>query len=522
MASRIWFRTMNKKIISFCIVLFSIFVISFASAAEPSVCCEKTTSGLFCQDVQSSECAQGVKQAPTACESTSFCRQGFCYDSIEGTCMDNTPQLVCNSNNGTWSETKPAQCELGCCTLGDQAAFVTLVRCKKLSSFLGLKTNYNQGITDETQCILSVQNTEKGACVFEREFEKTCKLTTRAECTSLSGASTGNSTQEFFAGKLCSAPELGTNCGPTRKTTCLPGKDGVYFIDSCGNPANIYDASKINDEDDYWANIKDITESCNTGKDNANSQSCGNCNYLLGSFCRETSKETAKPAYGEFICADLNCKDTSNGESYKHGESWCVDNDAGERDSSDNSVGSKFYKHLCINGKELVEPCEDFRQKECIEDKITTSLGDFSQAACTPNRWQDCLVQDNKKDCENTDRRDCAWKIGVKLTGSNLSASAENGACLPKNTPGIKFWEGEEAKSICAQGNFQCIVTFEKGLFGGEECKKNCECLDDGWSKQRSELCSALGDCGPKINWVGDKGYKEGFKITEGKVKSKK
>ena len=51
---------MNKRLITLGIFLFSIFVISFGSAAEPSVCCEKTTSGLFCQDVPSSECVQGA------------------------------------------------------------------------------------------------------------------------------------------------------------------------------------------------------------------------------------------------------------------------------------------------------------------------------------------------------------------------------------------------------------------------------------------------------------------------------
>lgn len=501
------------------ILIVSAFIISFAffslaSAIEPTVCCEKTVSGLFCQNVPSSQCSADSRQVPTSCESTSYCKPGTCYDSGEGTCLDNTPQIVCNANSGIWSESKPAQCNLGCCVLGDQAAFVSLVRCKKLSAFLGLETNYKKEITNEAQCVLSVSNQEKGACVYDFEFEKTCKFTTRAEC---SGGVNGTSSKgEFFLGKLCSAEELGTKCGPTRETILVSGKDEVYFKDTCGNPANIYDASKINDKN-YWANVFDKSESCNPSSANGNSQSCGNCNYLLGSFGRKASKETAKPTYGEYICQDLNCKNTLNGQSYKHGESWCVYNDEGSEDKGLNSVGSRFYKHICINGEEVLEQCADFRQEECIEDKIETNAIKFSQAACRVNRWQDCTTQTDALDCGNTDRRDCIWKPGIKLSGTN----ATGGACLPKNTPGLKFWE-EEALSICAQGNARCIVTYEKGLFGGEECSDGCECLESKWEEERANICMNLGDCGPNINWVGDHWYKPGYKVTVGKAKSSK
>ena len=121
-----------------------VLVITNVSAQTNTVCCEKTNSGAFCQNVPAEECASGFQAVPTACESTSFCKPGTCFDSNEGTCLDNTPQLVCNDNGGVWSEESPPQCELGCCILGDQAAFVTLVRCKKLSAHLGLETNYDK------------------------------------------------------------------------------------------------------------------------------------------------------------------------------------------------------------------------------------------------------------------------------------------------------------------------------------------------------------------------------------------
>lgn len=538
---------MNKKIIfAFAGIFIALAFAQIAYAAETAtstVCCEKTKSGFYCQDVPAAECEQNARQIPTSCSSTSFCKGGTCYDSSEGTCLDNTPQVVCNDNDGTWSLEKPAQCELGCCILGDQAAFVSLVRCKRLSGFLGLQTNYKTDIKDEVSCVLASQGQEKGACVFESDFEKTCKFTTRADCT---GISKGNATGKiFFKDKLCSAEELGTNCGPSDKTTCVAGKDEIYFVDTCGNPANIYDASKLKDKE-YWANVKDKAESCNAKGANALSSSCGNCNYAQGSICRDSDISGKKASYGDNICADLNCKKTSNGQSYKHGESWCVWDDSGSSGKGKDSVGSRFYKHICVNGEELVEACDDFRQKECIEDKITTTGSSFSQAACRVNRWQDCTAQKEKTDCENSDKRDCLWITGVKLAnqqtgtaggnsslGTGAPAGAgkviagdasktgeRNGACVPKNPPGLKFWEGEEAKGVCGQGNAVCIVTYEKKLIGGEKCVDNCQCLEQGWINDKMKVCNALGDCGTNVNWLGEKGSKLGYKIIEGKVKA--
>ena len=508
-------QIINLKFIVLTAVVLSILIINMnaVAAQQATVCCEKTTSGLYCQNVQSSECASGAKQSPTSCKTASFCKPGTCYDSNQGICSDNTPQIVCNNANGTWTANSPPQCALGCCVLGDQAAFVSLVRCKRLSGFLGLQTNYKKDITNEVACVLSVQNQDKGACVFESEFEKTCKFATRAECEGTGANATSGSKGTFFKGKLCSAEELGTNCGPTTKTICAPGKDEVYFVDSCGNTANIYDSGKINDKE-YWGNVKDKAESCSPNNANSNSKSCGNCNYLQGSICRSSEVAGTKPNYGDNICADLNCKNTQNGKSYKHGESWCVYNDQGGSGNSNNAVGSRFYKHICVNGEEVLEQCADFRQETCIENSITTTGGSFSQAACRVNRWQNCLGQTEKIDCENTDKRDCAWKPGIAISGANASTEGATGSCVPKDTPGLKFWEGGETKAVCAQANAICTVTFEKGLFGGEKCKDNCTCLDAGWTKQHLDLCLALGDCGSKTNWVGDKGYKAGYKVT--------
>ena len=509
--------TFSLKLV-FVLMLALIVSLSFAAAAPttfqtPTVCCEKTTSGLYCQDVPSAECAADATQVPTSCKATTYCKPGTCFDSNEGTCLDNTPQNVCNQNNGIWSEKPAPQCQLGCCVLGDQAAFVTLTRCKKLSSFLGLESNFKKDIKTEVSCISSVLGQEKGACVFESEFQKTCRVTTRADC---NGGVSGNKTKgDFYRGKLCSAEELATNCGPTTKTACLPGKEEVYFVDSCGNTANIYDAGKLNDKE-YWANIKDKTESCNPNPNagNADNEGCGNCDYLQGTFCRADPRGGPTPTYGSNICADLNCKDTSNGNNYKHGESWCVNEEVGKFGGGNDPVGSRFYKHICINGEEVLEACADFRQHICIEGTIDYPEGTFSQAACRVNRWQDCAMQTLQVDCENDDRRDCIWLGGWGVQ------------CVPKDSPGLKFWEGEEAEQICAVASTTCRVRTEEGISGikdlridrGDECAEISggeARIKQSWKNEMEQKCASLGDCGNKINWVGASGTDfDGFSIN--------
>ncbi len=499
----------------FLLLLAAIFVLVIIplSSAELSatVCCEKTTTGAFCQNVPAEQCASDARQVPTSCDSTSYCKLGTCYDSNEGTCLDNTPQLVCNSNGGVWSEESPAQCNLGCCILGDQAAFVSLVRCKKLSSFLGLQTNYDKTIPNEVACVQAVQKQDKGACVYEFEFEKTCKFTTRAECDGSLESLNGSATQgTFYKDLLCSAEELGTKCGPSTKTSCMPGKDEVYFLDTCGNPANVYDASKTTNKE-YWTFVKSKTESCNPDGSNAESAACGNCNYLEGSYCRSSSSAGARATYGDNICADLNCRD-ENGEAKRHGGSWCA-SDAATTGVS--KVGSEFFRRICMNGEVVTEACDGLRAQECVQDSIETASGSFSQAACRVNRWQDCLAQTEQKDCQNDDRRDCSWRPGVTLLNDTVS-----GLCLPRIAPGLDFWNDGESKTVCGIGSKVCVVQYEKGLFGGSpKCVDNCECLTPGWEESYGAVCSALGDCGAKVNYVGKVGFRnssEALTITSG------
>jgi len=627
----------EKKIFIFCVAvlvgaLFMNFLIPVSAVGETSYCCEKTTDGAWCQNAPSESCdtSNGLRKVPASCEATSYCKLGTCVNSQEGTCMENTPQKVCNDNDGLWKEGKREeipQCQLGCCLIGDQAAFVTQTRCKRLTALYGLETNFRKDLNDEVACIASATSDAKGACVFEKEFEKSCKFTTKKECQEMGASYTGrisfsdssdsgsektsgglfnnlfgnsettsnsdteqettisgeaildssnvgnaNSNVEFHEGFLCSAEELGTNCGPTEQTTCLEDRDEVYFLDSCGNLANIYDASKITSKE-YWSKIYNKAESCGTGGSNANSATCGNCDYYLGSTCKEyqRGKDKVKPNYGDNICRDLKCEHVGidgNAETYQHGETWCAESkgvgkiiidsesrtaSGGTNSKTENLPGSRYFRMVCYNGDVTVESCADFRNEVCLQGEVNG----FKTAACRVNMWQDCYSQDNKKDCENEDRRDCQWTEGKSILrdnegnglvlnnadelvsrkdGNNLKKNEKGNyieaSCFPRYVPGFNFWgnsesssegsDGSQGEELCSLADNTCVVKFEKGLLdtiGGNsgKCVENCECLNENlWKAEQNNFCVALGDCGSSINYFDIPGYHSDDAIYSG------
>ena len=123
-------------------MLTSLLFVSFVVAQTEgevvaNFCCEKTLNGAWCQNNLEENCDPSLRKTPTSCDATSFCRMGCCVDSEEGLCMENTPERVCEISTGTWvndANCEVPQCNLGCCILGDQSSFVTLTRCKRLSS----------------------------------------------------------------------------------------------------------------------------------------------------------------------------------------------------------------------------------------------------------------------------------------------------------------------------------------------------------------------------------------------------
>jgi len=113
---------------------------------------------------------------------------------------------------------------------------------------------------------------------------------------------------------------------------------------------------------EYWSRVKDQAESCNPNSANADSATCGNCNYYInpGSTCSVVKRgETATPSLGNYICRDLSCD--YEGQTYAHGERWCAGVDgvseiiAGETANTDSSTenlpGSEYTRLSCYNGE---------------------------------------------------------------------------------------------------------------------------------------------------------------------------
>jgi len=414
----------------FIIILLALLVVtiiySLPSLNAANVCCEKTLSGAICQDTDASNCAPGATQNPTSCSQTSFCKLGTCIDKTAGECKPNTPQKTCDAIGGFWDsrgESEIPACQKVCCYLGEQTMFVTQTECKKESGFFGFETVFDKSITDSITCFASGISEDKGACVFQEEekFGKACEFITEKQCREKRTAFPELNV-EFFKDYLCSAEELDTTCAPSRETTC--NNEMVYFKDTCGNIANIYDASKLNDNA-YWSKIIEPQDSCGAGKSNANSQTCGNCNYNSGSTCSEAKRsETAIPTAGDYICRDLSCEYDSDGdkkmEKYFHGEKWCAsfpgtskiteDKEAITNSSKENLPGSRYVVLSCNNGEVDYEECADMREEVCIEHTIyPDSVTPFRNAKCSINEWRGCETISSKEDCENVEKRDCKW-----------------------------------------------------------------------------------------------------------------
>jgi hypothetical protein len=562
----------NMKKIAFSeitIMILAMFAFSFlmavpevsatTSLSESTFCCEKTTDGANCINTQEANCNTGFASAPTSCGSTSFCNTGTCYNPVEGNCIQNTPKATCENDGGVWSEediNSVAQCQLGCCVISDQAAFVSKTRCSRLSSFVGVTADYFTDVEDEFSCILLAKGSQMGACVFEQGPDLTCQFTSRNECSGeesfLGINQTSGSGKKFYADVLCSAAELGTNCEKQYKTKCDGGK--VYWEDSCGNKENVYSSNSAASYNN--GRVAEDDDVCNPV---AGSTSCGNCDYLSGGICAEKDNNFGEAGVNNF-CQATTCNDRS-GNNRKNGESWCVYD--GKIGSGADTVGSRHFREICLNGEVIAEGCADYRNEICIHDELTNG---FDVAACRVNLWQSCTSQEKQSDCLNRDVRDCTWYEeveGVDLSGGSSASQGSgysstssgfsiydmsltgnaivgsgtgtgelnvplvvvdttigvnestNGTCVPRFPPGLQFWNSGSATSHCAKASATCTVTYEETLdWDFSKDKKiisGAECLDPEWGEKVNQVCVAMGDCGGYINFKG-KYTQDGYK----------
>lgn len=231
-------------------------------------------------------------------------------------------------------------------------------------------------------------------------------------------------------------------------------------------------------------------------------QTDGTCAAVTGAAECDGTFIAGDVACAKTACANMACDDLSYyyDDAFggmTQGESWCTaDTVTG---FGTDFVGSRHYLHSCIDGKEYVEPCRDYREEICVngDDPLTGK----SRAACKVNRWYDCAQQKEQSDCEDIGRRDCWWIPSV-TDGEALVKYAKM-KCVPFVPPGFAVWRVEN-KAVCSR--IQQNPIFDPGP------------RTQGFNTLH--ICSRLGDCGNKRNWVGAL-TKKGYKNPVGKPKEK-
>ncbi|MCK5449686.1 hypothetical protein KAI32_02375 [Candidatus Pacearchaeota archaeon] len=457
-------------------------------------CCELTVDGQKCATAMADVCSEGALFAEGAlCSAISFCRKGCCYDEDAGIYDKNVLKLDCPKS---WIEDPncnlPAA-RLGCCILGTNSIFETEGQCRidSESRALGVDSIVDwDGEVNEAQCLMLSANQTEGACVLA---EGNCKFVTDVDCLNYGG--------EFNEGYLCTSSSLDTVCESTEETSCVDGKDGVYFVDSCGNYANVYDSSKLYDEG-YWDKVVPLEDSCSSGNiGNANSKVCGNCNRFLGGICSSASDENFDVDFGGFYCKATSC--VFEGETYLNGESWCVYD--GKIGDGDDVVGSRHWKYVCSQGVVQIEPCADYRNQICIQTNVFDFEGEdvqFKNAACIANNWRECIDLNGKEDGLNL----CGETLNCRVESVDISEYFKFDTCTPKYPGGFSFKDvryQETAGNVCGMADQTCTVVYRPKTWGGCELVANGECLEEKFAQEMNDLCRSLGDCGGSANIEG-------------------
>jgi hypothetical protein len=508
---------MKKNVI---LIFGGMIIVLMASMLVSAACCERLPNqGLWCQAADSvDECDQegyGFRSDLESCDTFVKCH-GTCVNENTGECSS-SPELECEENGGNWyqeSEENLPVCQQGCCVAGEYAYFVNSVECKDLATTFGINTDFRDDLTSVGECSALITATVTGACVVSSEVQDACIITTNTDCTennaaalseNLGGAAILSGLEiDFYPGLLCTAPEL-SDCAKSEITECKDNK--VYYKDTCGNFANIYDSTQYQDAD-YWTYIKQSYDSdiCDVTRDG--SSSCGNCETTENTVCRnQRDASEGNPEQGDYVCGDLTCD--YEGIRYQHGESWCagtngalaryIIDDSGVTDrglehrlltdgfsgetteetisllkdqDTYNTPGSRYFKLICSFGEVLVEECKEYRNNFCTEF-VQENENAPNQAVCKFNKWRKCFQMVTKDQC-NDALEMCKWIPGYRWDFqivSEADRSQQQGSCVPLVAPGWDFWNpGSQGMPLCEMGTIQEHVLYEvSGVFNNRE-----------------------------------------------------
>ncbi|OIO41620.1 hypothetical protein AUJ10_00365 [Candidatus Pacearchaeota archaeon CG1_02_31_27] len=515
---------LKNKIVLFGALFFLLTNISLFVSAD---CCIRLrgNANVFCQDVEPTDWQQFCDSSDHSfddCDIPSSCQIGCCIDNSQGTCSPNSLKIKCendggefNTNNECSGELIP-ECGMGCCVSGSTPRFTTENNCRYISQ--GHKMDFRD--MSQEDCFGLSRSMEEGACVYE---SGSCGFKTERECYGQG---------YFHAGLLCSHPSLETNCVKQNSINCVDGKDEIYWFDSCGNRENIYEDGNPDTKNRSWNNgfVLKKNESCGANSGNINSQTCGNCERDLSSMCQQTKQGETHVQNGNFICRDLKCYYTDQwgtSQTKNNGDSWCVyDTYIGEGNLSWNSnimtdqkykdllpkqrykdllpknfanapVGSEHWVMGCNEGEIIHEIAGEYRNYIC--EQTTTSEGPITKTSAE-------AVENQADECLNYDLYDSAWN---KIE-NNIEACQKNTHCLLINFTYMKP-HYEKGLNYVAEDNLLCVPRYPKGNNPDMCAEIRFVTPRNVWAPYTPEfffwdvqrLCISVGDCGAKINYIG-------------------
>ncbi len=538
---------MRDKKILFILIGF-VFIIGLVNIS--AVCCEKLKEGQWCiaaENVNQCDSNYNVWQYKNSCLTVPEC-MGTCINPQTGECSESTPKASCLKENNNWVEQKieeVAVCKKGCCTIGLDTYFVTQAECRNMFTEYNIQGTFNANLGADS-CLAQNVRIKKGACVIGTGSEKKCIITSNTLCNynnvnELSKKLVMPFLQNeisvnFYENKLCTATlpngEAISECAKTQNTVCSNEK--VYYIDTCGNLANIFDSSKYNSIN-YWTDMKNrYDDICKVGA--SGSSTCGNCDPTMNTVCKSYKEDSgaSKPSNNDngLICGSLSCK--YEGRVYQHGESWCAEspgtliihqnlttgklyeNDLKELKNASkyNLPGSRYYKLVCSSGVVLVEECEDYRREVCIQG--VDDYSGRSEASCSANPYMKCTSLVTKTDCEKNIL--CKWIPGytwnmIEIVPKEYRKEMQ-GSCVSLVAPGFDFWNGTKSmgSSICAMGTVGANALFETSIWRNRD---NIKEWDDLHEKCINE-CYAIPGYGKEFPFNGTKIYPEDVKCKSG------
>ena len=214
-----------RRIILF-LFLFTFFLFLPSIKAEVG-CCENTSLGFLCQEVDRTECNPIFQFSQYACANTGFCKTGCCVS--DAGCAVTTGSL-CQGNATEFlegnSECTIDDCAMVCCIIGTEAIVMPKARCEKEAERANLEPVI---VRTSSQEACSNLLTNEGCCKISRINK--CMYTNSDVCRLNNG---------ILNPKICSQVE-GCSCtGNFRKGCHSSDINKVFNLDSCGNPESTY------------------------------------------------------------------------------------------------------------------------------------------------------------------------------------------------------------------------------------------------------------------------------------------